>query len=156
MFGPDDSFLSTLVSLTKRLPAYPLFGRGETRLQPAYVGDVGEAVARIMAQAGEPAETYELGGADTYTYVGLVRHVAQATGARTWPVPLPFAAWKALGFAAELLPSPPVTRNQVELMQLDNVAAPGRPGLAELGITATPIDAVLRQMGEAGTVRARR
>jgi uncharacterized protein YbjT (DUF2867 family) len=142
MFGPDDSFLTTLASLTKRLPVYPLFGRGATRLQPAYVGDVGEAIARIMAR-DEPAETYELGGPATYTYAELVRHVADATGARTLPVPLPFSAWKAIGFAAEFLPNPPVTRNQVELMQFDNVASPGLSGLAELGIAATPIDAVL-------------
>ncbi|HEX2256275.1 MAG TPA: NAD(P)H-binding protein, partial [Afifellaceae bacterium] len=148
MFGPDDSFLTTLVGLTRRLPVYPLFGRGETRLQPAYVGDVGEAVARIMALA-DPAGTYELAGPDTFTYAGLVRHVARATGARTRPVPLPFAAWKALGFAAEFLPSPPVTRNQVELMQFDNVATPGMPGLADLGIAATPIGAVLAELGEA-------
>jgi NADH dehydrogenase len=34
MFGRDDAFLNTLVQLLKRLPAYPLFGRGLARLQP--------------------------------------------------------------------------------------------------------------------------
>ncbi len=31
------------------------------------------------------------------------------------------AAWHVLAWFAEMLPSPPVTRNQVELMQVDNV-----------------------------------
>jgi NADH dehydrogenase len=48
MFGPDDTFLVPLLSLLRRLPVFPIFGHGETRLQPAYVEDVGEAVARIV------------------------------------------------------------------------------------------------------------
>ena len=46
MFGPDDAFLNTLVKLLKWLPAYPMFGRGLTRLQPVDVEDVAEAIAR--------------------------------------------------------------------------------------------------------------
>ena len=48
MFGPDDAFLNTLIKLLRRLPVYPMFGRGETRLQPADVEDVAEAVAKVM------------------------------------------------------------------------------------------------------------
>ena len=56
MFGPDDAFLTTLLGLLRRLPVYPMFGRGETRLQPAYVEDVAEAIARSMErpEATEP------------------------------------------------------------------------------------------------------
>jgi uncharacterized protein YbjT (DUF2867 family) len=36
MFGRDDAFLTTLVKLLRILPVYPLFGRGETRLQPVH------------------------------------------------------------------------------------------------------------------------
>lgn len=48
MFGPDDAFLTTILKLLRRLPVYPMFGRGRTRLQPAYVEDVADAVARVM------------------------------------------------------------------------------------------------------------
>ena len=48
MFGPDDAFLTTILKLLRRLPIYPMFGRGLTRLQPAYVEDVAEAIVRIM------------------------------------------------------------------------------------------------------------
>ena len=49
MFGPDDSLLTSILKLLGRLPIYPMFGRGLTRLQPAYVEDVAEAISRIMA-----------------------------------------------------------------------------------------------------------
>src|SRR6266478_8189838 len=36
MFGPDDAFLTAILRLLRQLPIYPMFGRGLTRLQPAY------------------------------------------------------------------------------------------------------------------------
>ena len=44
MFGPDDAFLTTVVRLLRILPVYPMFGRGETKLQPVYVEDVAEGI----------------------------------------------------------------------------------------------------------------
>ena len=44
------------------------------------------------------------------------------------------------------LPRPPITRNQVELMQIDNVASPGVPGFAELGIAPHSIEDVLQEI----------
>src|ERR1700726_3759513 len=62
MFGPDDAFLSTILKLLGRLPIYPMFGRGLTRLQPAYVEDVAEGIARALQQTDMPATTFECGG----------------------------------------------------------------------------------------------
>ena len=47
MFGPGDVFIVPLLKLLRQLPAFPMFGNGETRLQPAYVENVGEAVAHV-------------------------------------------------------------------------------------------------------------
>ena len=61
-------------------------------------------------------------------------------------LPLPFAAWHVLARVAELLPNPPITRNQVELMEVDTVVSPNVPGLHELGISRHSIEDILRQM----------
>src|SRR5262245_33289737 len=71
MFGPDDAFFAPLAALVRRLPIIPLFGRGQTLLQPSYVEDVAEAVARIV-QAPQPAAVYELGGLDTLSYEAVL------------------------------------------------------------------------------------
>ncbi|HEX3246375.1 MAG TPA: NAD-dependent epimerase/dehydratase family protein, partial [Chloroflexota bacterium] len=94
MFGPDDVFLNTLVQLMRRLPIYPLFGRGETRLQPADVEDVGEAVARLMQRTPAEAVTVECGGPRVYTYEELLRTVARAANVTRVLMPVPFAAWQ--------------------------------------------------------------
>ena len=51
-----------------------------------------------------------------------------------------------LAWLAETLPSPPITRNQVELMQIDTVSSPEIPGLRELGISPHSIEEILQTM----------
>ncbi len=76
MFGPDDAFLTVILKLLQRLPAYPIFGSGMTKLQPAHVDDVAEAIARILQRTERDPITLEFGGPHVYTYKDLVREVA--------------------------------------------------------------------------------
>ena len=64
----------------------------------------------------------------------LLRTISDHTGVHRPLVPVPFPMWQALAFTAEFLPQPPITRNQVDLMAIDNVASPSCPGFASLGI----------------------
>jgi uncharacterized protein YbjT (DUF2867 family) len=150
MFGPGDAFLIPIVALLRRLPVFPMFGRGRTRLQPAYVGDVAEAIARAVERPDMRAVTFECGGPRIYSYEELLRTVAREARLEARLVPMPFAAWHALALMGEMLPNPPVTRNQIELMQVDNVASPDMPGFAELGISPRPLETILREMLTAG------
>jgi uncharacterized protein YbjT (DUF2867 family) len=146
MFGPDDAFLTTLLKLLRQLPIYPMFGRGRTRLQPAYVEDVAEAIGRIMQRAETPSMIFELGGPRIYSYEQFIRAVAHQAGLAPLLIPIPFAVWHALAWASEILPAPLLTRNQVELMQIDTVSSPEMPGFGELGISPHSVEAILQKM----------
>jgi uncharacterized protein YbjT (DUF2867 family) len=146
MFGPDDAFLTTILELLRRLPIYPLFGRGLTRLQPAYVEDVAEAIARVLQQSEIQPTIFECGGPRVYSYEELLRTVAREAGLNRTLIPVPFAAWQALAWVTELLPSPAVTRNQVELMLVDTVSSPEMPGFGELGISPRSVEDMLREL----------
>jgi NADH dehydrogenase len=146
MFGPDDAFLNTLVKLLKRLAVYPMFGRGGTRLQPVDVEDVAEAIARGLQPTARNPVTYELGGPRVYTFEELLKAVAERLGKTPILLSLPFPIWRSLARVAEMLPEPPLTRNQVELMEVDTVASAGMPGFAALGIAPKPIEHTLNQI----------
>src|SRR6516162_8845506 len=146
MFGPDDSFLITILKLLRRLPIYPMFGRGLTRLQPAHVEDVAEAITRVLLGTEAHGITFECGGPRIYSYERFLRAVAHEAGLKPILIPIPFAAWHALAWISEMLPSPPVTRNQVELMQVDNLSSPEMPGFGELGISPHTVEGILQQM----------
>ena len=146
MFGPDDAFLNTLVQLLRRLPVYPMFGRGRTRMQPADVEDVGETIATLMQRTAAEAITVECGGPRVYTYEELLRTIARAANVNRLLVPMPFAAWHALARLTEVLPGAPVTRNQVELMEIDTVASADVPGFADFGISPRAMEEVLQSV----------
>jgi NADH dehydrogenase len=61
-------------------------------------------------------------------------------------IPIPFAVWHALAWAFEILTGPPLTRNQVELMQTDTVSSPKMPGFVELGISPHSVEAIFHRM----------
>jgi uncharacterized protein YbjT (DUF2867 family) len=151
MFGPNDAFLTIILKLLRQLPIYPMFGRGLTRLQPVYVEDVAEAIARALQGTGTNAMTYECGGPRVYSYEEFLRLVAHEASLKPILIPVPFAAWQTLAWISEMLPSPPViTRNQVELMQVDNVSSPDMPGFSDLGISPHSVEEILQQMLQHG------
>ena len=149
MFAPDDAFLTTILRLLRSLPAYPMFGDGRTRLQPVYADDVAAAIARILRQSQKPYPVYELAGPRIYSYEELLRTIAHTAGLRPVLMRMPFALWDVLGGLAEMLPQPSLTRNQVELMQIDTTASENLPGFRALGISPRSLEdelaAILRQ-----------
>ena len=89
---------------------------------------------------------YELGGPRIYTYRSLLEVIARHLRRKPLLVPTPFGLWHAFASVAEMLPQPPITRNQVELMQTDSVASPGAPGFADLRISPTSLEDVLPEI----------
>jgi hypothetical protein len=49
-------------------------------------------------------------------------------------------------FMAEMLPSPLISQNQVELMQIDSASSPDMPGIGELGISAHSVEEILQDL----------
>jgi len=143
MFGPGDALFSTLADLTRLLPALPLIGGGRTRLQPVYVEDVSEAVARILADPETVGRTYELAGPRVYMLRDLVRFTMRVVGKRRLLIPVPFAVAEIQARLFEFLPRPPLTIGQVDLLKADSVASGAVPGFPELNIRPRAIEDVV-------------
>lgn len=143
VFGPEDNFFNRFAAIARIAPALPLVGGGTTRFQPVYVGDVAEAILAGLERPETAGRTYELGGPKVYTFKELLEYVLRVTGRRRLLLPLPFSLARLQARLLELLPNPPLTRDQVTLLERDNVVSPGAPGLAELGITPTPLEVVV-------------
>jgi uncharacterized protein YbjT (DUF2867 family) len=144
IFAPDDEFLTTILRLLRSLPAYPIFGNGRTRLQPVYVDDVAAAIAQILRQGQKPYPVYELAGPRVFSYEELLRTIARIAGLRPVLIRMPFAFWGALAGVAEMLPRAPLTRNQVELMQIDSTASESLPRFRSLGISPRSLEDELK------------
>ena len=143
MFGPGDALFGALADIVRLFPVVPLIGGGRTRVQPVYVEDVAEAIARVLAELGSAGQTYELAGPGAYTLRELVEFVLRLVDKRRLLVPVPFAVAEIQARLFELLPSPPLTTSQVDLLRMDNLASGDLPGLRELGIRAQAIEDIV-------------
>jgi NADH dehydrogenase len=142
VFGSEDGFFNRFGALAARLPVLPLFGGGETRMQPVYVGDVAEAAVHALTDEAAKGATFELGGPRVYTFRELMDYVRRVTGRRPLLLPLPFWFGHVGAFLAEWLPAPPLTRDQLRLLAKDNVVSEGARTLRDLGIAPMPVEAV--------------
>ena len=141
IFGPEDGFFNKFAALARFTPALPLIGAGRTRFQPVFVGDVAQAIVTGLSR--QDGRTYELGGPAVYSFKELLQLILRETGRRRILVPLPFGIAMLKAAFLQILPKPLLTIDQVRLLKKDNVVSPTAPGLAELGITATSVEAVV-------------
>ena len=146
VFGPEDDFFNRFAAMAQISPVLPLIGGGTTRFQPVYVGDVGKALARLVAAPEAAGKTYELGGPAVFTFRELMEMMLVEIGKRRFLAPVPWPVAGLLGAAGDLagaVIAPPITADQVVLLKSDNIASGAYPGLVELGITPTTLEAVL-------------
>ena len=145
VFGAEDQFFNRFAGMAKLSPVLPVVG-GSTRFQPVFVGDVAEAVARAVCGEAE-AGVYELGGPEVETFRELMTRMLGVIGRKRPIVDLPMGLAKLQGLALQQLArvgiAPPITRDQVLLLERDNVVAEGARGLADLGVTPTAMGSVL-------------
>jgi NADH dehydrogenase len=142
VFGPEDNFFNRFAAMIRCFPVVPLIGGG-TRFQPVYVGDVADAIVKTLVEEKHAGRTYELGGPRVYTFKQLLELLEAELGRHRLMMSIP---WSLAAFEArflELLPTPPLTRDQVALLKHDNVVSPGAPGFAELGIAPTAAEIIL-------------
>lgn len=149
VFGPEDDFFNRFAAMARISPALPLIGGGETKFQPVYVTDVADAAAACLSQPEARGETFELGGPKVYSFKELMRLMLKAIGRKRLLLPLPFPLARLQAGVLEQvtrlpLPiAPPLTRDQVTLLESDNVVSKKAKTLADLGIEPHSVEVIL-------------
>lgn len=142
LFGPEDQFFNRFAGMAQLLPVMPVVA-GSTRFQPVYVGDIADAVVAAATREDAPGRTFELGGPRVWSFRELLRFILDTTGHRRPMLEMPDGLVRLQATLSEYLPNPPLTRDQLLMLQRDNIVASGTPGLAELGIAAKSVEAVV-------------
>ena len=134
-------------ALSRLSPVLPLIGGGETKFAPVFVGDVAEAIARLVDRGECDGKTYEFGGPEELSFKQLMQFTLKTIGRKRLLVPVPWGVAKLQGMILGLLPKPLLTADQVELLKTDNVvseqAKRERRTLEGLGLTPSGIEAIV-------------
>ena len=153
VFGQGDGLFTRFAELAQISPVLPLFGGGETRFQPVFVGDVARAAARALEDPAAAGVTFELGGPTVYSFRQLMELMLAEIGRERMLLPLPWDIASLIGAVGDaqamargplpMLPPPQLTSDQVALLKVDNVVAAGAPGLAALGVEPQALESII-------------
>lgn len=146
VFGPGDGFLNRFAALGAMAPALPLIGGGETKFQPVYVGDVAQVIARAVHRPEYAGRDFVLGGPQVWSFRSILEMIGRETYRERLLLPLPFFMARPLGAVLQLtelvgLPAP-LTKDQVLMLERDNVVPGGAEGLEAFGVTPTGLEAI--------------
>jgi uncharacterized protein YbjT (DUF2867 family) len=147
VFGPEDDFFNRFAALARLSPVLPLIGGGRTKFQPVFVGDVARSVVAALTGLASADKPYELGGPEILTMRDVMERVLDYSMRERPLMPWPFWLAKLQAAFLQWLPTPPLTVDQVRLLQSDNVVSDaaikaGRT-LHGLGIEPVPVASVV-------------
>jgi len=143
VFGPEDHFFNRFAGMARLSPLLPLIAGGTTRFQPVYVGDVAEAITRLLDVPQAAGKVFELAGPDIFTFRALLELMLRTIKRRRGFINLPLGVAQLQAYFMEFLPVPPLTRDQIKLLRSDNIMHPNARGLVSLGIVPTALELIL-------------
>ena len=140
IFGANDRFLNLFAQLLKFTPALPL-ACAHALFQPVWVEDVASAIARCV-QLENVGRLYECVGPTVYELIELVRLTGRISNHPRPVLPLPSYLGRVQASLLECLPGEAMmSRDNLDSMKRPNVAT-GLPGLRDLGILASALEAI--------------
>jgi NADH dehydrogenase len=143
VFGEDDHFFTRFAAMIRSSPVLPLIGGGMTKFQPVFVGDMTAGLLELLKRPETAGKTYEFGGPQVYSFKVLLELLLTALNRQRVLVPIPFALAEMQAGLLELLPNPPLTRDQVRLLKTDKVVSGVEPTLGDLGVQPRPLEEFL-------------
>ena len=131
VIGPDGEFIAQMKDLVLHgglpinapFPVIPVPGSGFNLFQPVWVEDLVQCVVKSLVMGETINQVYEIGGATQLSFNELIKGIAKSLGKPKKPllhapIPLLYAAATVM---EKILTKPPVTRDQLKNLALDNI-----------------------------------
>jgi NADH dehydrogenase len=142
VFGAEDKFFNRFAEIGRIAPFMPVIA-GDTKMQPVFVADVADAVMAAIASDATMGAVYELGGPRVWTFREILAFILQQTRRHKRLVDIPMSIARFQAGILQHVPGKPLTPDQLLMLAKDNVVSPDAFGLADLGITPTPVELIV-------------
>lgn len=122
IYGAGDAFTNRLSEMIRLSPVLPVIGSGRSRVQPISIDDVAACIVKAVQDEAFFNRTFEIGGPEQLTYEQVTQAIAEALGVNRPTVHMPMLFMRTMAKVAEtVLPRPPVTTDQLIMLQEDNI-----------------------------------
>jgi uncharacterized protein YbjT (DUF2867 family) len=149
VFGSDGGALQQFTRLARLSPVTPIVGSGRQRLQPIWVDDVAAYFAAAVDKPEAANRTFEIGGPDVLTWNELWQRLKRSRGIRRPSVHLPTRVLRLQAVLLERLPSPPVTRDQLTMLEAGDNVVSNDDAVETFKLPLVPLDDQLRRAAAA-------
>jgi NADH dehydrogenase len=144
VFGRGRGALLQFSQIAK-LPVTPIIGPGTQRIQPIWVDDVAAYFLAGVERPEAANRTFEIGGPDAVTWNEFWSRLKRAQGSRRPTLHLPFGLMRAQAALLEKLPGPPLTRDQVKMLEAGDNVVTNSDAVDTFGLPLVPLDEQLRR-----------
>jgi NADH dehydrogenase len=145
VFGRRGGALEQFKRIAKLAPVTPIVGPGTQRIQPIWVEDVAAYFAEGLVRPEAANRTFEVGGPDRVTWNEFWERLKRAQGSRRPSIHLPFGLMRVQATVLELLPRPPVTRDQLKMLAAGDNVVSNTDAVDTFGLPLVPLDEQLRR-----------
>src|SRR5580704_908086 len=142
VFGVEDKFFNRFAEIARISPFMPVIS-GDTKMQPVFVADVANATMAVLSFDASMGKVYELGGPRVWTFREILAFILKQTRRHKRLVDIPMGIARLQAAILQHAPGKPLTPDQLLMLSKDNVVSPDALGLADLGITPTPVELVV-------------
>jgi len=131
IFGPGDQFVTLYQRIIQWSPVVPIMAKEGVVFQPIGVEQVAAAFAHSVLEPRSIGEVYDLCGPEKLSFDGIVDAICEAMGRKRIKLRVPLALSRKLAASLEyvfprlLKKAPPLNRDQLIMLQEDNVGEPG-------------------------------
>jgi len=145
VFGQDGGALAQFRKIAKLAPVTPIVGPGTQRIQPIWVEDVAAYFAASIDKPEAANRTFDLGGPDVVDWNEFWVRLKASLGTRRPSLHLPFALMRMQAAVLERLPNPPVTRDQLTMLEAGDNVVTNTDAVETFGLPLVPLDEQLRR-----------
>ena len=120
VYSVDDNFTTSFMTLLNRLPIFPLYYSGKTKFMPIHSSDLVEIIFDVISK-NIYSQVIECVGSETITLKEILEKLLNLIGKKRFLIPVPLFFGKLSAQIFQLFPKPLLTKDQLKLLQYDNV-----------------------------------
>ena len=120
VYSVDDNFTTSFMTLLNRLPAFPLYYSGRTKFMPIHCSDLTDIIYQVISK-NIHSKIIECVGPQTISLKDILNKLLKLINKNRLLIPLPLFIANISANFFQLFPKPLISRDQIKLLQYDNI-----------------------------------
>lgn len=117
--SPQDKNMNRLIRFLSRYPIFPVFGNGQSFMQPIYVDDLADGIVAAVVKSDTENQEYNLAGPKPITFLEVIDTILNQLNRKVLKIHIDLTLATTIAKYAKSLPRFPITEEQVLRLQED-------------------------------------